>query len=133
MVSLYGPGRMSGRVRLKFWVTTPWPITDRDMIRRVEAGGTGNAEEGGDGSRGSARSRFPSRECLVRVQGAMGSWTLVRVEAERTRVIYRMCLESDGRLPDLLISTRAVEPPLATLARLRIFARVAAGISEVKE
>lgn len=98
-------------------VHAPWPVSDRDAVIRTSLWW--------DRQKGEARIDFwevPNTiavKGVVRMTGVRGSYTLIRVDAERTYLIYRIDADPGGILPQWAAMIAQRDLPLYTVLNLR--------------
>jgi hypothetical protein len=78
-------------------------VAARDVVVRVQGQSTP------DGSSGcqwiELKEREPERKGIVRMPLLRGSWTIERLDAMRSRVVYQVAVNPGGRLPGWLAGT----------------------------
>jgi hypothetical protein len=103
-------------------------VAARDVVLRVRA------EAGSEGRAGCSwletEGRVEPRSGTVRMPLLRGSWTIERIDAERSRVTYQVAARPGGRIPAWLVRRGAVGALPDVLSRLRDELRKAQGVSE---
>ncbi|MGJ8686895.1 MAG: START domain-containing protein [Spongiibacteraceae bacterium] len=99
----------------------PWPVTDRDMLNRVQ---WGQGSDSGTVTMQSVATRniLPAKSGRVRVVEGWNDWQLRSLPNGKVEIITSAHLDPAGPLPSWLLNSLSVESPYDMLRRLSTLA-----------
>lgn len=97
----------------------PWPVSDRDVVLRTDTVLLAPGQHVGVSFANVLDPSTPPIDGIVRMPRLVGSYDLVAIGPDRTRVTYRIDIDPGGSLPGFAVTRTIRDTPLHTLLGLR--------------
>ncbi|MEI6122009.1 MAG: START domain-containing protein [Bacteroidota bacterium] len=99
-------------------ITSPWPISDQDLITYYNVTQDTNTKTVTISLVG-VKDYLPAKSGKVRIPGMTGFWQLIPIAKGVTKVVYQVHCESGGILPADVVNAYITDTPYYVLLNLR--------------
>jgi hypothetical protein len=100
-------------------VNMPWPASNRDFVAHLTVSqnpATKVVQIDGP----SVPGMVPEKKGIVRIDHAMGKWTITPIDANHIKVEYTLHTEPGGSLPSWMVNMFATEGPMEVFKEIKV-------------
>lgn len=98
------------------YMETPWPVTNRDMVLNYKL--ESKQDKSIINITCNSKAVENDDDCL-RIEVAEGKWELIRIDDNKTKIIYQFLADPNGSLPSFMVNMFVVEGPIETINGLK--------------